>query len=440
MPDRWGRPTFSDGLDIARTVQYFKNENERDIDRKTEQDSYKVADAIANKKDISGFSDEARFKGANLHWDTKFNEVRTKTREQLNTNAGKREQLLDLQLKRTSSGERLKVYKAARVSGNDALAKQLAVEINNLDMFNGRYIEGPERRTGETGYKVTNWDGSKQNFDDIPIEQIDQLLGAYFDKTEDEIMNWQLTAVQKRRQKNEEILSQAEPWVNEKTGQVIYKIPSGTWGPDGKPRGSFFVDGPMAQNELSPEQTKGFVKFSVATGKAGLEKTRKDIDRPNIVAPGSVVTQGGKAGLITTGKEGAQFEGIKGGLDTSSLPGKKGAMNASQQYNLSVKRLDTELMPFLDKGQSAIDPETLQITNDGRNALMNALSLAQKYEKAPDSLSSKEQALVNNAIRAMQIYQSLSEGNRQAFNLEKNPAQSMRPENTQLPPGFVMDQ
>ena len=436
--DRWGRPTFSDGLDIVRTVQYFKNENERDIDRKADRDAYGVADAIEAGGDLSGFSAESRYKGAKLHWGVKFDEVKTKTREQLGSNAAMREKIIKLQLNLEQAGEKLRTYKAMRASGDDEAAKQLAIQISNEHMYNGRYIQ-----KGEKGYDVTNWDGSKQNVDDMPIDQVDQLLGAYFDKPQEEIMQWQMSAEQIRSQKNEEIIAQAEPWINEKTNQIIYKVPAGVWGPDGKPKGAFFIAGPGAQNEIPANQVKGFTKFSVAAGKAGLEKTRKDIERPDIVGPSNVVTQGGKAGLITSEGGETGFKEIKGGLDTSSLPGQKGkdgGMNASQQYNLSVKRLDTELMPFLDKGQSAIDPETLQITNDGRNALMNALSLAQKYEKAPDSLSSKEQALVNNAIRAMQIYQSLSEGNRQAFNLEKNPAQSMRPENTQLPPGFVMDQ
>ena len=444
MVDRYGRPTMSDGLRLATAVTFLKREGQRDADRMTNKQSFEVADALANQKDVSGYSPEARYKGAKMHGDTALTEGRAKAQELVLSNAGMQEKLNKLNLNLQQAHEKLRVYQSARASGNDALAKSLAVQISNEHMYNGRHIEGPER--GEPGYKVTNWDGSVENVADMPIEQVDELLGAYFDKPQDEIMQWQLSGEQKRRQRNEEVLAKAEPYLNEKTGQVIYKVPAGLWGPDGKPRGSFFVDGPMAQNEIPAEQAKGFVKFGVAAGKAGLEasktstkKARRDLALPKTVAPGNIVTQGGEAGLLEATPKGAKFQKIEGGLDISSLPGSKStAKGASQAFNLKVKRLDTELMPFIDKGQSAIDPETLTITSDGRNALMNAIKLVQKAEDDPGSLTQQEEALLTNAARAVEIYQSISEENRQAFGLSKNSRSTGR-DKVKPPPGFELD-
>jgi len=461
MVDRWGRLTFDDGLQIAQTAQYFKRDYEREQDRKAEKDAYKVADAIRNKDDISQFSPEARYKGSKLYWDDEFGKVRTQTYQARNETEAIQQKSAKLKLNLDQAAEKLRVYKSARRSGNNALAKQLAVQISNEHMYNGRYIEGPER--GEPGYKVTNWDGSKQVVSDMPIEQVDQLLGAYFDRPQDEIMQWQMSAEALRAQKNEEILSKAEPYINEKTNQVIYRVPAGTWDPQtGKPRGAFFVDSPTAETEIPKSQTKGFTKFNVAVAKAGLrterlrsKKAEKDLGKPDIVSPGSLVPgKGGQVGVITSGPQrpagqidetgaidetapsgGLQFQAIPG-LGQGAIPGGKGAPTASQQYNLMVKQLETELMPFIDKGQSAIDPETLQITNSGKNALMNAIKLAQKYQSGPTDLTDEEKAIAQNAVRAVQIYQSISDVNKQSFGLQSPQAgQSI----AAPPPGFIMD-
>jgi hypothetical protein len=433
MPDQWGRFSFSDGLQIANTVEYFKHENEREQEKKLNEDAYKVADAMSNKQDISGFAPESRYKGAKLYWDNNLNELRSKTQQMQLSNEGMQQKVNKLKLNLDEAGQRLREYKAARAAGDDKTARQIAMQINNENMYNGRYVQPSQGERG--GYDVTNWDGSKQNIGEIPMDKIDAYLGAYFDKPPDEIMQWQMSAEQLRAQKNADVLSKAEPYINEKTGKIIYKVPAGVWGPDGKPRGSFFVDDPNAQSEVPPDQTKGFVKFSVASGKAGLEASKTTTAKNKVINPTDIVTQGGKAGLVTQAGGGAQFSPIQGGLDTSSLPAKTGQMNAGQTYNMNVKQLETELMPFVEKGKSAIDPETLEITNDGRNAIMSAIKLLEKNKENPTSLTQPEKSILPNAMRAVQMYQTLSEFNKKTFGLQGGEPQAA----PAPPPGFVIN-
>ena len=114
MPDQWGRPTMSDGLQIAQAFQWAKRNQEQDQDRRTDQEAMAVADAMAQKKDTSTFSPEARYKGAKLHWDQRFNELKAQTQEHLNSQAGMQEkmQALDMNLKMAQS--RLQQYQANR--------------------------------------------------------------------------------------------------------------------------------------------------------------------------------------------------------------------------------------------------------------------------------------------------------------------------------------
>ena len=110
MPDRWGRPTFQDGLAVVGTVEHFQ-------DRAANKDAYKVAEAIANKQDLSNFSPESKYKGARMYWDNQFAEVKTKTRDQSRSNYAIREKLLKQQQNLQDAQEKLRMYRAMRAAG-----------------------------------------------------------------------------------------------------------------------------------------------------------------------------------------------------------------------------------------------------------------------------------------------------------------------------------
>jgi hypothetical protein len=425
---------MQDGLQLAGAVRSIRREGERQEDRQTEKDAMEVYGLMESGKDTSGYSDAARYGGAKKFWDMDLARTKSATQEQRLSTASMQDRIMKHQLNLTEAKELLRMYKTARASGNDEAAKNIAMTISNKHMYNGKYFE---KGKGSV-VKMVNWDNSEEelDFETVDMEEVDRLLGTYFEKSDDEILRWQMTGDQSRSQRNENILSQAEPYINE-AGDIIYRVPRGTWGPDGKPRGAFFISHPGAKDVMADEDAKGYVKMDVAGKATDIKKKRKDLRKPDIVTPGSLVTSGGEAAAVVSKGGGLEVQPIKGDVDTASLPGSgKGASRANAAYNLKVKRLDTELMPFMDKGQSAIDPETLSITNDGRNAYMNALKLKQKSDKDPDSLSPEEQALVKNAIRAVQIYQSISEGNKQAFRLKDAPG---KPQASAPPPGFTLD-
>jgi hypothetical protein len=417
MPDQYGRPTIADGLQVAQAFNWAQENEAKNQDRRTAAEAYQVADAMANKKDTSNFTPQARFAGAKLYWDSKLGELKTKSQEQLNTTQAMQQTMTRLDLNLKVAGERLRQYQLARSMGDDKRAKEIAIQLNNENMYNGHYVK-PNTESG--GYDVTTWGGKTEKIDDMPITQVDQLLGAYFNKPYDEIMQWQMGAEQLRRQKNEEILARAEPWINDKTGQIIYKIPAGIWAPDGQPRDAHFVDDPMAQRELTPEQTKGFTKLDVASKKAAVMGAQKEMNKPGApINPDMVVQSGGQTGLIIPGEGGkpAAFTPIQGGAGKLSIPKGKAASEKSS-YDLKVKQLETELMPFVEKGQSVIDPQTLAITNNGNNALKTAMSIVQKNEQDPKQLSDAEKKLLPNAQRAVAMYQQLSQMNAQSYGLQ----------------------
>lgn len=427
MPDQYGRPTFADGIGLASAINWTKENNRKDAERQTEQDAYKVADAMSNKADVSAFSPEARYKGAKLHFDNRFNEVKLATQEKLNSSAGMQETMTRLDMNLKTANERLRQYKMARQAGDDQAAKNIAIMMNNENMYTGRFIEG---KPGD--YTVTTQGGEKLKIKDMPIEQVDQILGSYFDKPYEDIMKWQMSAEQYRRMTNEKIISQAEPFYNESTGQVIFKVPAGAWGPDGKPRGAFFVD--SQDKEIPAEQAKGFVKMSIAGAKAGIRKA----NAPETIDPAKMVQSGGQTGLVMQSPGGQpSFTPIKGGAEKITKPGT--ATEANAQYNNMVKRLETELMPFIEKGSTAIDPETFQLTTSGRAAIQVAADIVQRAQADPNALKPQEKQFLQNAQQALAMYQGLSQGNAQAFGLQMQPAAAPPQGVPQPPPGFVMD-
>ncbi len=247
MPDKWGRPTLQDGLNMAQGIMAIRADTERREDRQSEKDAYAVADLLGKEGDVSGFSPEARQKGSKMHWDNKIQQIQIQTQEQLRSEAGRRDKMASLDLNLKIAQQRLKDYQMARQLGDDKRAKEIAMQLSNENMYNGRYLE-----KGTEGYTSTNWDGTKETFKDVPIEQVDQLLGDYFDKPYDEIMKWQLSAEQNRQMRNYQTLQKAVPMYDDNGNPVGYKIPAGIWSPDGKPRGQHYMD--LTGNRIVPNK------------------------------------------------------------------------------------------------------------------------------------------------------------------------------------------
>jgi hypothetical protein len=280
MPDRWGRPTFQDGFNIYRGLQMIESDNAERQNRKTEQDAYAVADLLGKNGDVSEFTPEARQKGSRLYWDNKLSQLKIQTQESLKSEAGRRDKMAKLDLNLKIAQQRMKDYGLARSMEDDARAKEIAMQLSNENMYNGRFIEKTKG-----GYTATQWDGTKQSFQDLPIEEVDRLLGQYFGKSYDELMQWQLSAEQNRQMRNFETLQKAEAMYDKNGNPVGFKIPAGIWTPDGKPRGQHYVD-LTGEREISKKAASKWrtgeqlgVKLKVEGSKKGGKDSRSTMQK-----------------------------------------------------------------------------------------------------------------------------------------------------------------
>lgn len=426
------------GLQLMGQAQALGKQMQGYREEQFEKEAFAVADLLSQDGDISDFSPKAKVSGARLHWDNLIKQGEAQRQKYLTSEAGMTDKLNKIKMNNVILNERWNQYNSLVKLGNIEGAKEVAMRMVNENMYNGYNVE----KDGDDYYLKSLAEGTKQKITDASIEEITQFLGGYMGMSQDQIMEHSITAEQWRAKKNAEILSQAQPMMNDK-GDIIYKVGPGTVDPvTGKYRGSFFVD--VAGNEVPKDKVKGFKEVDIAEKSVDVRTKERALKTPDIVNPTGVVSQEGKPGLITQKGGDIKFEEIPGGLDTSSIPGGSGggggvSADEKRAFDLMVKRMETELEPFAEPGKQVIDPDTLEITHEGKNALRAAMKIVQKYQDDPKSLDKSEMELLNNAIRAVQIYQSISESNRRAFGLEKNPAAAMQSGKPQPPPGFKLD-
>lgn len=418
MTDRWGRPNFNDGAQLYQGLRMVKADQDAARQGAIEAEAYTVADTLAQTKgagDLSKFSPQAKYAGAKLYWSGKVDELRSKTQEHLLSQAGVQDKMSKLQLNLQEADEKYRQYRVARASGDETTARAIALSLNNENMYTGRYVE-----PGEDGYAVTGWDGKTEKVQDIPIEQVDQMLGAYFNKTPEEIMDWQLGAENFRSKSNYEKISQAEPLYNDKTGKVIYKVPPGVWGPDGKPRGAFYVDDPVSQNEVPAELAKDFVPLPAAVdiARIGAQKesanaSRSSANANKVLNPANVVSApGGQQGLLMQQGGGIGFKpiqgvpqapaGEQGGL---TLPRDAGAEKSALE--LKKRNLDAALMAI------PTPKNAMYMTGQDEGAIKLEYATDILRRSQEGGLTPEEQRLIPAAQTAVQLYQEMVPQNQQ---------------------------
>ena len=429
MPDMWGRPTFDDGAKIAQglmTIQNFENQQQN---RQTEQDAYTVAESLAAGEDVSMFSDEARYKGAKLKFDQELKGLDKQIKEFQLSNEGRNQKMLELQDIDARSKRLFNQYQAARRSGNEDMARTIAHKFNNEVAYNGIHIPQSKLNKGKLSI-VRAATGQTEEISDLPIEQYDQMISGYMNVPQEEMMQRMLSGEQLRMQNNLKIISQAEPLINNK-GDIIYKVPAGTWDKkDSSVRGAFYIKDPTSQEEISPKKAKGYRPMDVAKGQAEIDSkkasaasSRSAAAQNTIVDPKKIVS--GKAdgmpqqGLVVQGRQGPEFQQVKGMPEPSE--GLADPSKAKSAYDLQVKQLNTVLMPF-NKTEAPIfekGPDgNYQLAEGGHNALNAAWKLTQRD---PASLSPQERQLAPHANQAVQMYQQLTQQNAEAYGLEQAP-------------------
>ena len=417
MPDQWGRPTASDGFQIAGMATQMKQAGLNAEKRQADKDAYTVAEAMKAGGDISGFSDEAKYKGAQLRWTQDLGSLDQQLRKKQLSESGYKEKVAQIELTDKKGHQLSKQYWALRRSGNNDAAKKIAHQFNNEVAYNGMYVE-PE---GDQ-LNITKWDHSKQTIPDMSIEEYDSLLAGYENMPEEELKKRQLSGEQLRVQHNLDIVSKAVPYYNPETNKVIYQVPAGTWQPDGTPRGAFFVDTPGSEYVLPPEQAQGFMPLATAKGqqeikKGGLDIEGKQLDnqgkeisnqKSRIVSPTNMVTgEGGQQGpaMLNESGTGLSIAPVEGGLKETQEKPSVSDQNAIKDQQ--VDDLKAVLLPFNEKGGTIIDFETGELTQSGKNALDSAMKLIEKHQ-GKQELTAAEKKKVPHAYRAWKMYEEIS--------------------------------
>ncbi|HOR32432.1 MAG TPA: hypothetical protein PK391_08490, partial [Syntrophales bacterium] len=86
----------------------------------------------------------------------------------------------------------------------------------------------------------------------------------------------------------------------------------------------------------------------------------------------------------------------------------KGSGMTKKDLDAAKASLDILLRPFVSKGQPVLDPETGEMTQAADNGLKVAGSLIDKYKEDPKSLTKEERRNLPHAVRAWEVYKSIS--------------------------------
>ncbi|HPV30926.1 MAG TPA: hypothetical protein PLT30_15780 [Deltaproteobacteria bacterium] len=86
----------------------------------------------------------------------------------------------------------------------------------------------------------------------------------------------------------------------------------------------------------------------------------------------------------------------------------KGSGMTKKDLDAAKASLDILLRPFVSKGQPVLDPETGEMTQAADNGLKVAGALIDKYKEDPKSLTKEERRNLPHAVRAWEVYKSIS--------------------------------
>lgn len=137
------------------------------------------------------------------------------------------------------------------------------------------------------------------------------------------------------------------------------------------------------------------------------KRINEKAEKAQMINPGHLVNQGGKAGVLTRDPNGAiSFNEVPGGVDMPQDP-EKAAAATKAMTDQQKKDLETALMPFASKGTQMLDPNTFEITTAAQNALDGALALINKHQEG-GTLSTQEQQKLRHAYRAWKLYDQVS--------------------------------
>jgi hypothetical protein len=428
MADRYGRFNVNDGLNLAQSFRRTRMVNdalgEKEANREIEKKVYEgLAWKEANPEGNlppEQFPPEAQFKIGQKLFEQKFNDFKLKNQEQLLSNAGRDEKIKEYQVRNLELKRLGDAYYLARGTGNNDEARRIARQINNEHAgTTGIFTDIDPKRPNEllTRRQIN---GQEKYMPDLPITQYDELIAKITSMPEQDLMNMRLGFDSMRIKINEGIFSKAKPLINDK-GDIIYEIPSGlidktTGNVLGKMyvRSSVFdATDPKSSLPIDEETVRsgGFysmeeygAKKLVKSDKLDLEAKRADIDKKRQVSPGDVVTTTEGQGTLTNKGGKLTLNKLSGGTIKKEVK----PSDKSELYKQSLKKLETDLMPFVEKGSTAINFDTGELTSGGNNALLKAQELIRKQDSG-QALTPSEETNIKFAYRAVARHRQMSE-------------------------------
>jgi hypothetical protein len=151
------------------------------------------------------------------------------------------------------------------------------------------------------------------------------------------------------------------------------------------------------------------------TGVTKASKTKQDVVETEQILgrklkPGEVGVKTGLTkveGASEAAKNYAQAAKAKAETEAAKGEAGKGGMS-KKQLDEAKQSLDILLRPFVSKGQPVLDPETGEMTQAADNGLKVAGALIDKYKEDPKSLTKEERRNLPHAVRAWEVYKSIS--------------------------------
>ena len=151
------------------------------------------------------------------------------------------------------------------------------------------------------------------------------------------------------------------------------------------------------------------------TGVTKASKTKQDVVETEQVLGRKLKSGevGVKAGLTKAegaseaAKNYAQAEKARAEGKAAAAEGKTPRMKKAD-LDAAKASLDMLLRPFVSKGQPILDPETGEMTQAADNGLKVAGQLIDKYKEDPKSLTKEERRNLPHAVRAWEVYKSIS--------------------------------
>lgn len=151
------------------------------------------------------------------------------------------------------------------------------------------------------------------------------------------------------------------------------------------------------------------------TGVTKASKTKQDVVETEQVLGRKLKSGevGVKAGLTKAegaseaAKNYAQAEKARAEEKAAAAEGKTPRMKKAD-LDAAKASLDMLLRPFVSKGQPILDPETGEMTQAADNGLKVAGQLIDKYKEDPKSLTKEERRNLPHAVRAWEVYKSIS--------------------------------